>query len=177
MLKKVTSLTDNRFDRLYIYDHAGRLKEALTGTEARGGTTADGPYKQVYNYDVYGNNISYTHREWTGQLITDNTPYSNNRRQGFGYDAAGQITGSSDGANGYDAAARPTSFVSNASVNNNGNYQPMYEVSSTYTGNGIPSKRVTTQRTDYSGSIQTTVTSTYYLALIRLGRTGGCRVG
>jgi YD repeat-containing protein len=169
MLRKVTNLTDNKFDRAYAYDNVGRLKEALSGAEARGGTTADGPYKQIYNYDIWGNNINFSHREWTGGTITDNAPYTNNRRQSFYYDATGQVTGSQDGAHGYDAAARPTTFVSNAFVNNNGNYQPAFEAATTYSGSGIPEKRVTTHRTDYSGTILTTVTPTYFLRSSVLG--------
>lgn len=169
MLRKVANLTDNRFDRAYVYDQAGRLKEALSGAEARGDTTADGPYKQVYNYDVWGNNNNFIHRKWTGGTITDNTPYTNNRHQSYVYDATGQITGSQDGAHGYDASARPTTFASSFSVNNNGNYQAAFETVSIYTGSGIPSKRVTTQRTDNYGTIQTTVTPTYYLRSSVLG--------
>lgn len=53
---------DDRFDRAHSYDHVGRLKEAYTGTEARefvnGQTPSgvqDGPYRQSYTYDAFGN--------------------------------------------------------------------------------------------------------------------------
>jgi YD repeat-containing protein len=171
MIRKVTNLSDNRFDRAYSYDQVGRLKEALSGAEARGETTADGPYKQIYNYDIWGNTISRAHREWTGQTITDNTPYTNNRHPWFGYNADGQVAGSMDGSHGYDAASRPTNFVSSATLTSGTTTLPAYEAVTTYTGNGVPSKQTTTQRQyDSSGNIYVVGTGTnYYLRSTALG--------
>jgi hypothetical protein len=56
--------TNSIRDRAYNYDHAGRLAEALSGTEARnfvnnttGGPT-DGPYRQTSTYDAWDNTVT-----------------------------------------------------------------------------------------------------------------------
>ena len=60
-----SSIGNNTFDRAYSYDQVGRLTQGLTGSEARGGTTADGPYKQTYGYDVWDNLTSRHNRFWS----------------------------------------------------------------------------------------------------------------
>ena len=46
-------LIDPRFDRAYVYDHAARMTQALSGAEARGqAPTNDRPSKQTYSYDA-----------------------------------------------------------------------------------------------------------------------------
>lgn len=47
-IRFIGDLFDNHFDRKYTYDHTARLQEALSGNEARGGTSADGPYRENY---------------------------------------------------------------------------------------------------------------------------------
>jgi ribosome modulation factor len=54
-IKYIQNHVNRRFDRLYKYDHLGRLTEALSGIEA-GGTGAsveDSPYKETFQYDVW----------------------------------------------------------------------------------------------------------------------------
>jgi hypothetical protein len=66
-LRYARDLQDGNFDRGFGYDHAGRLKEASTGREARGlspNNPADSPYRQSFTYDVW-NNMSRTGRHWT----------------------------------------------------------------------------------------------------------------
>src|SRR5438445_2884591 len=139
-LKSVTSLEDSRFDRSFTYDHVGRIKEALTGNESHGGTTADGPYKQTYSYDVWGNTSTYIHREWSGSTITENSSNANNRNVYLGYNASGQIVSSQDGFQTYDAAGNAVGFGSHEY--STGWYAPSYETSTTFSGDKQPVKQV-----------------------------------
>src|SRR5205085_6717686 len=48
--------SSSAFDRLYSYDHAGRLVGGKTGSESRGETgTPTGPYSQTYDYNAFSN--------------------------------------------------------------------------------------------------------------------------
>ena len=95
---------DPTLDRSYEYDNVGRLGISHTGAEARAATgtgqwgTMDGPYSQGYDYDVWGN---VTHKYgWGGEVQGGGAgqssdiyySYANNRRNGFSYDAAGNLT-------------------------------------------------------------------------------------
>ena len=98
------NIQDATLDRSYEYDQAGRLAISHSGAEARAHAysgqwgTQDGPYSQGYDYDVWGN---VTHKYgWGGEVqggspasSTDiNYAYTGNRRNGFSYDAAGNLT-------------------------------------------------------------------------------------
>ena len=98
------SQTSSSLDRSYEYDNVGRLAVSHAGAEARAHSfsgqwgTADGHYSQGYDYDVWGN---LTHRYGWGGEVQQGSPasstdlyymYSNNRRSGFTYDAAGNLT-------------------------------------------------------------------------------------
>jgi YD repeat-containing protein len=102
------------FDRAYRYDHQGRLIEALSGTESRGGTTADGPYNETYNYNALGNMTARSARLWSGGWNGFNHTYTNGRNQSWQYDAAGHVTQNDGGNYTFDAAGRvktsPTYF-------------------------------------------------------------------
>jgi hypothetical protein len=91
----------------------GRLGAAYSGSEARATINTDnwghpdGPYAQIYWYDVWGNK---THREgWGGiyqSYTNDNPTYTGNRQNGLTYDLAGNYT--AGGTMTYDATgSRP----------------------------------------------------------------------
>lgn len=111
-LRFADDLVEDIFDRSYAYDHAGRLKEAHTGEQARGGAADDGPYQQIYTYDAFGHNTAQDNVLWKQVVGGGSVPYTNDRRQGWGYDAAGVLT--FDGLRHYvnDAAGRMQSFGS-----------------------------------------------------------------
>lgn len=102
---------NDRFDRAYTYDHVGRLKEAFTGGEARdfvyatSGSPADGPYRQTYHYDAWGNVTGRDNRFWS-QTDSFAATYVNNRRQGWQYDAAGNVLTDDRFNYKWDAAGR-----------------------------------------------------------------------
>jgi hypothetical protein len=141
-IKFAGSLADNRFDRAYKYDHASRITETLTGAEARGGTTSDGPYKQSFGYDAWTNVTSFTNRLWTQTPVTQTNNYANNRRQwGWAYDADGRVLSSSDGTHTLDVAARQVGFVTTQGWVGGGQTgnpaQPSLEISQTFDGDGL----------------------------------------
>jgi YD repeat-containing protein len=87
---------DASLDRSFDYDHVGRLQYSHSGVEARmyaynqpndGGQY--GPYARHYGYDVWGN---WNYRiGWGGANPSYNATYTNNRRDGLTYDAAGNV--------------------------------------------------------------------------------------
>jgi len=97
------STVDSSLDRSYEYDQAGRLVISHSGAEARAHAwtgqwgTMDGPYSQGYDFDVWGN---VTHKYgWGGEVQGGGAgqssdiyyTYTNNRRNGFSYDGAGNL--------------------------------------------------------------------------------------
>src|SRR5689334_10320749 len=103
-------VTNSKFDRSYTYDHLGRVSTALTGQEARGGaTTNDRPYNENMGYDEMGHLTLREVRHWDRNDPAGTEMYTNNRRDGWPYDADGRLL--SGGANYfYDAAGRISSF-------------------------------------------------------------------
>src|ERR1043166_5560096 len=139
----VQNMNDNRLDRSYEYDNFGRLAYAHTGAEARAATgqgqwgTMDGPYSLGFGYDVWGN---VTHRVgWGGEVQggtagqTSGIYYtynSSNRRTGFTYDAAGNLTNDGVQQFTYDATGQQ------ANVSFSG-----YSMQQGYDGNGLRVKK------------------------------------
>src|SRR5947207_920222 len=114
------NIQDGSLDRSYEYDQAGRLVISHSGAEARAHAysgqwgTMDGPYSQGYDYDVWGN---VTHKYgWGGEVqgggagqSSDITySYTGNRRNGLGYDAAGNLTNDGTQSFSYDATGQQT---------------------------------------------------------------------
>jgi len=106
----------DKFDRLFKYDHQGRVAEAKSGTEAHGTTETDLtklPYRQSYEHDAFGNLTgrestlwNYTNGDWDFEY-----QITNNRNTSATYDSDGrQIEGAIDEDDPaqfhYDAAGR-----------------------------------------------------------------------
>ena len=185
-------LNDSRFDRKYEFDFAARLKEAYSGVEAHGQTPppptqANSPYRQSYTYDQ-GNNVTLrTGRIWSTQNEYDQATYgSDNKRQGFGYDAAGNVTwtGNSDGTRTYDAAGRPVTFTSSQTWQIYPNWPsghpnaPALETQDTFDGTGQVVRHVNHARHDDTYDIGggnlvyvmgDTTSTTYYVHSTVLG--------
>jgi len=90
------NLDDETLDRYYGYDHVGRLTVSRSGNEARLAIGEqvpllyNGPYSHNYFYDKWGN---ITTREgWGGDNPSFTATYTNNKRDGLTYDAAGNLT-------------------------------------------------------------------------------------
>jgi YD repeat-containing protein len=100
--------TNSPFDRAYRYDHVGRLTDALTGSEARGGINGDGPYRDTYVYDIWGQSTSVMRRAWDTEVAAElpiNGPTG--RTSAWTYDADGRVTADDEGQTyRYDAAGR-----------------------------------------------------------------------
>jgi YD repeat-containing protein len=104
-VRMARDLGNSEFDRAYNYDQVGRIIQGLTGTEARGGTTADGPYKQAYQYDAWDNLIVRTTRFWSQSEGSYTATYVNDRNAAWNYNASGQVTRDTL-QHTYDAAGR-----------------------------------------------------------------------
>jgi hypothetical protein len=139
------NIYDSSLDRSYEYDQVGRLVISHSGAEARAhmGTpgaqwgTMDGPYSQGYDYDVWGN---VTHKYgWGGEVQGGtagqngpdiNRSYTNNRVNGFSYDAAGNLTNDLGQTFTYDATGQQ------ATASYGG-----YSLTQSYDGDGLRVKK------------------------------------
>jgi RHS repeat-associated protein len=148
---------DFSLNRSYEYDQVGRLILSHSGNEADahagapGGAwgTPNGPYSQGYDYDVWGN---LTHKYGWGGEVHNTSPdiyysYTNNRRNGFTYDASGNLTNDLGQTFTYDATGQQAT----SDYTNLHNY---------YDGDGLRVKK--TDSSTYGGA-------TYYLRSSVLG--------
>jgi YD repeat-containing protein len=191
-LQRVTDSQNPIFDRAFDYDHIGRLQEVRTGSEARGGSTPDGPFKQSYTYDVWENTTARIYRIWSGSLQSDGGTFTNNRKQNWSYDNEGNVSADSDASYAYDAAGRQNYFFSHATVGGwptEHPQQPMMEILQTFDGDSKPAKKTTTNRWEEllgeEVQIQQSASTVYYLrstvlggkVIAELDETGYKRVG
>jgi RHS repeat-associated protein len=136
------SIQDGTLDRSYEYDQVGRLAISHAGAEARAHVgsgswgTQDGPYSQGYDYDVWGN---VTHKYGWGGEVQGGSPsastdityaYTGNRRNGFSYDAAGNLTNDLGQAFTYDGTGQQ------ATASYSG-----YSLQQSYDGDGLRVKK------------------------------------
>lgn len=105
------NINDSTLDRSYDYDQLGRLIVSRSGGQARyhlGITSTevtDGPYGQSYLYDQWGNMT--TRAGWGGDNPAfSNITYTNNKRAGLTYDAAGNLTNDGGQTFTYDATGQ-----------------------------------------------------------------------
>ncbi len=162
--------TPTDIDRSFSYDHAGRLLESLTGGEARGGT-GTGAYRQTYSYDVWGNLSRPGNLLWNHSLGTDTPTYADNRRQGWGYDEAGNVTSNDGQTHSYDAAGRQAAASGGGFVGGPppAPIYPVWEIASNNGGNGGYVKRTETRRTQTGSTVNTTATTSYFVRSTLLG--------
>ena len=106
------NLDDETLDRYYGYDHVGRLTVSRSGNEARLAINEqvpliqNGPYSHGYQYDKWGN---MTFREgWGGENPSYTATFTNNKRGGSTYDAAGNVTNDGGYNFTYDGTGQAT---------------------------------------------------------------------
>jgi len=138
------SRTDATLDRWYAYDHVGRLHIGRSGSEARAAygepfnNQFDGPYSMGVFYDVWGN---ITYREgWGGWNRVESASYTNNRRNGMQYDAAGNLITDNYSTFTYDVNGQPsTTYHSALGV----------AINTAYDGDGLRAKKTVNGTTSY----------------------------
>ncbi|HEX5602417.1 MAG TPA: DUF4214 domain-containing protein [Pyrinomonadaceae bacterium] len=89
-MRFVQNASDNNFDRLYEYDQAGRLAFATTGGAARGDLGSI-PYHETFGYNAWGDTTSRFTETWEEDDFADAASFTNGRRDGWGYEADGNI--------------------------------------------------------------------------------------
>jgi YD repeat-containing protein len=150
-------LLNNRFDRSYDYDHAGRILDAFSGPMARGeADITNRPYKQYYQYDAMSNltgRVGSKLWENASLMYSPTSTYTNNRNNSWSYDADGRMTSGVSGQYTYDASGRAiTAVTGSASRTQNLSYD----------GDGVRTKLVDSQTTNgvTTTTISYTITST-----------------
>ncbi|HKV35652.1 MAG TPA: S8 family serine peptidase [Pyrinomonadaceae bacterium] len=125
---------DETLDRYFAYDQVGRLFVSRSGNEARLAVGEqvpllyNGPYSHNYLYDQWGN---LTAREgWGGDNPVFTATYTNNKRDGLTYDAAGNLTNDGGLNYTYDATGQQ------ATASYSGYLLQQY-----YDGNGLRAKK------------------------------------
>jgi hypothetical protein len=108
-LSFVQNTLDANFDRSYAFDHAARLTQAKSGGQARGDAGAT-PYNEFFGYDALHNLNMRSTISWGQDEMLDGATYTNNRREGWGYDANGNNTTMGSRSYGFDAAGQMTSM-------------------------------------------------------------------
>jgi hypothetical protein len=167
----VHDTVDNKFDRALTFDQMGRIATAKTGDEARGGTTADGPYNESFSYDAWNNMTNHSTRHWTENFGGTAVTYANDRHADWTYDAAGNATQQgTDTVFTFDAAGRPASSYDPAFTEGCGVSTP-YVISltdvNTFDGDGETTKLTETRHV--SGGPSGFTTTKYYLRSRALG--------
>ena len=145
------SIYDPKLDRSYEYDHVGRLVISHSGQEARAHAYSgqwspiDGPYSQGYDFDVWGN-VTRKYG-WGGEVQGgsggNNGPdvirsYTNNKVNGFSYDAAGNLTNDLGQTFTYDATGQQATAAYGG-----------YSLQQSYDGNGLRVKKTENGVTTY----------------------------
>jgi YD repeat-containing protein len=125
---------DETLDRSFGYDHLGRLIGSHSGNEARLAIGEqvpllyNGPYSQGYQYDQWGN---ITVREgWGGDNASFTATYTNNKRNGLTYDAAGNLINDIGLNYTYDATGQQATAAYSG-----------YLLQQYYDGNGLRAKK------------------------------------
>lgn len=135
-------LTENKFDRSYTYDHVARLTSGFSGAEARGINVADGPYRQTYDYDTWGNLTQRTGRDWSHNSAPVSFTYDNstNRNSQWQYDTEGNVIGQGTWHYTYDAAGQQSGTWQTGGSS----------VTQDFDGDGYKVKRTTPYEVSYS---------------------------
>jgi hypothetical protein len=159
-LRFSSDLLNHKFDRFYSHDHLGRLTEAFSGAEARGeAATNDRPYKQTFAYDGFSHLTNRSSNNWNDYYTMPPDSYTNDRRDGWDYDAEGNLLASVDATYTYDATGE---------IRTVGTYEPQ---STTTRGLDGAGQQVRTVESTFNETSQAwTTTTTYYVHSTVLGR-------
>lgn len=138
------------------------------------GSGAVGPYEQSYSYDVWGNLTGRAGKHWSRNQ-SFSAPYTNDRRQGWTYDAAGNVLADDSGysrASTFDAAGRKVEAREHQRSGGGQTTLIVNDLTLTqgYDGDGQRARREERSvRRVNNGPPQTTVETTYYVRSSVLG--------
>jgi hypothetical protein len=157
-LRFSSDLLNHKMDRFNSYDHAGRIKEAFSGAEARGESqTNNRPYRETFGYDALGHLTARANDIWRDSFTIADS-YLNNRHPDWSYDADGNLLAGADSSYTYDAMGEIRTVAS------------FVPVSSTTRGLDGAGQQVKTDETAYNEQTQSSTTTTkYYLHSSVLG--------
>jgi hypothetical protein len=157
-LRFSSDLLNHKMDRFNGYDHAGRIKEAFSGAEARfEPQTNNRPYRETFGYDALGHLTARTNDIWRDSFTIADS-YLNNRHPDWSYDADGRLLSGTDSSYTYDATGEIRTVAS------------FVPVSSTTRGLDGAGQQVRTDETAYNEQTQSSTTTTkYYLHSSVLG--------
>jgi YD repeat-containing protein len=158
-LRFSSDLLNHKFDRSYSHDHLGRLTAAFSGAEARGEAASnDRPYKQTFAYDGFNHLTERTSINWGDSYMMPPDSYVNDRRDGWEYDAEGNLLGSPEATYTYDARGE---------IRTAGTYEPQSTTTRGLDGDG---QQLRTVESTFNETSQAwTTTTTYYLHSTVLG--------
>jgi YD repeat-containing protein len=187
--------TDNRsnavhggiHDRSYSYDHAGRMKTALSGAAARsfvngtGPGPVSGPYSHSFSYDAWGNRTGQAWRLWSKEDDSSDAydPATGRHAAPWEYDADGRfISKNEESPNeltfvparySYDAAGRlfrKTQTTSRQIIAGGAVITTAVTTADTFDGDGVGVRRDIIRKLNNN---QPTTQTTYYLRSSVLG--------
>jgi hypothetical protein len=119
--------------------------------------------------EAQGGRVCRNGRFWKQTLAAENSTYTNDRREGWEYDASGNLVAGDSSESTFDAAGRQTYSHAPAGGECGG---LAYEITQQYDGDGRPAKRAQTRRFSNGGEppvCTTTQEETYYIYSAALG--------
>ncbi|HEX8353010.1 MAG TPA: Ig-like domain-containing protein, partial [Pyrinomonadaceae bacterium] len=173
-------------DRAFSYDHAGRMKSALSGAEARAlvngtGSGTAGPYSHAFSYDAWGNRTGQNWRYWSEENSSSDAydPATGRHGAPWEYDADGRLVSKHEESPselpfvparyGYDAAGRlfqKTQTTSRRVTSGGAVITTAVTTVDTFDADGIGVKRDLIRKINAN---QPTTQTTYYLRSSVLG--------
>lgn len=152
-LRFSSDLLDHKFDRRYSQDQLGRIKEALSGAEARGESEMTArPYKQNFSFDAFNHLTSRTSMVWNVPYPAINDSFLDNRRIGSIYDVDGNLLSGPESTYTYDQAGNVATV---------GTFDPASTNSRGVDGDG---RQISTTEVTYSEESSSWVTIKKYYA-------------
>ena len=149
-------LINNKYDRSYEYDHAGRVIHAYSGPLARGQSDTDQrPYKLDYSYDAMNHLTGSSGRMWSAPYTADvgSGSYQHDRNTSWTYDVDGRLTDTGTDQYTFDAAGAATTVL---------NREQSVTQAQVFDGDGQRTSLISQQEIEHEDGTTSTETVTQY---------------